>query len=402
MAGVAASAIDRIREADLLIGTEDALRSVSDSTAQRLVVTADLDAVVQAIESHPDARIVVLATGDPLFYGTARYLWDRLGKDRFEVVPHVSTMQMAFARVKESWDDAYLADLASQPLERVLERVRTVEKAGLFTTDDDPPNRIAQALVDRGLDYFTAYVCENLGSPDERVTAAELSVIASQSFAALNVMILVRHPDRPDRPLEAADRRLFGNRDEAFLQSKPKRGLLTPAEVRSVAIAELDLGPSSLMWDVGAGSGSVAIEAAQIARHGRIFAIEMDPEDYQLILENARRFRVDNVRAVLGKAPEAWSDLPDPDAVFIGGTGRQVRQIAAEAFRRLRRGGRLVTHVVSLQNATEVYELFLSLDVDPHVWLLQHARGTPHFDQLRFEGLNPSFLLSAVKERSVR
>ena len=399
MAGVAASAIDRIRGADLLIGTDDALRFISDSTAQRLVVGSDLDAVVREIESHPESSIVVLASGDPLFYGMARYLWGRLGKERFEVVPHVSTMQMAFARIKESWDDAYLANLAAQPLERVLERVRTVEKAGLFTTAEDSPSRIAQALIDRGLDYFTAYVCENLGSPDERVTSAELSAIASQSFAELNVMILVRHPDRPDRPLDIGDRRLFGNRDEAFLQSKPKRGLLTPAEVRAVALSELDLGRSSLMWDVGAGSGAVAIEAAQIACHGRIFAIEMDPEDYQLIQENARRFRVDNVRPVLGKAPDAWSDLPDPDAVFVGGTGRQVREIAAGAFQRLRRGGRLVVHVASLQNVTQLYELLLSLDVDPQVWLMQHARGTPHFDQLRFEGLNPSFLIAAVKER---
>ncbi len=157
-----------------------------------------------------------------------------------------------------------------------MEQIRGAEKAGLFTTESCPPAKVARALLDRGIDYFTAYVCENLGSPDERVTQGELEEIAGQQFAPLNVMILVRKPNVPDRPREAIGRRLFGNPDDAFLQSKPKRGLLTPAEVRAMALAEMDLGPASIVWDIGAGSGSVAIEAAQIAPQGTVFAIEMD------------------------------------------------------------------------------------------------------------------------------
>src|SRR6185436_6045293 len=97
----------------------------------------------------------------------------------------------------------------------------------------------------------------------------------------LNVLILVRKPDVPDRPAAMAGQRLFGNPDELFLQSQPKRGLLTSAEVRSIALSAMDLGPSSTVWDVGAGSGSVAVEAAQLSPGGSVYAIEMDPEDYQ-------------------------------------------------------------------------------------------------------------------------
>ncbi len=397
MAGVAPAAMERIREADILIGAERTLRQVVDSSAQQLVVHTDFAEMESVIAENPDRKIVVLASGDPLFYGMARYLWDRFGKERFEVIPHVSTMQLAFARVKESWDDAYLADLASQPLERVIERVRTATKAGLFTTETQSPDRIAQALLDRGLDYFSCYVCENLGAPDERVTAADLKEIARQKFSSLNVLILVRKPDVPDRPVEMRGRRLFGNPDEAFLQSRPKRGLLTPAEIRSWALAELDLGPSSLVWDVGAGSGSVAIEAAQIAYHGRVFAIEMDPEDVELIQANARRFGIDNLRPVLGQAPEAWEDLPDPDAIFVGGTGRQVRQIVALAWDRLRSGGRLVVHMASPENLTELVRLLTDRQADVRTWMMNLARGTQQFEQLRFESLNPSFLVSAAK-----
>jgi precorrin-6Y C5,15-methyltransferase (decarboxylating) len=281
--GLTATARQLIEQADVLVGARQTLSGIGASRAQRVEVGGDLDAVVKKIEAAGNNRVVVLATGDPLFYGTARYLCDRLGKERFEVLPHVSSMQLAFARVKESWDDAYLTSLATQALELVVEKARTAAKVGLFTTEQSPPNAVAKALLERKIDYFTAYVCENLGSPDERVTQGELADIAEQEFSPLNVMILVRTPGVPDRPAAMAGKRLFGNPDEEFLQSKPKRGLLTPAEVRAIAMAEMDLGPTSTVWDVGAGSGSVAIEAAQLASGGQVFAIEMDPEDYQLI-----------------------------------------------------------------------------------------------------------------------
>src|SRR6185295_20359938 len=115
-------------------------------------------------------------------------------------------------------------------------KIRTAQKVGLFTTDKSGPAEVAKALLQRRIDYFTAYVCENLGARDERVTRGTLTEIAAQKFAPLNVMILVRDPNAPDRPKDAVGRRLFGNLDEAFLQSKPKLGLLTPAEVRAMAL----------------------------------------------------------------------------------------------------------------------------------------------------------------------
>ena len=258
--------------------------------------------------------MVVLASGDPLFYGVARYLCDKLGKDRFEVVPHVSSMQLAFARVKESWEEAYLTNLANRPLDQVVEKIRVATKVGLFTSDASPPKAVARALLDRRIDYFSAYVCENLGSPDERVTQGELAEIAAQDFSPLNVMILVRKPNVPDRPSEAIGRRLFGNPDEAFLQSKPKQGLLTPAEVRAMALAEMDLGPTASCGTSAPAADRWRSKRRRLAAGGTAYAIEMDPEDHQLIIANAERFGVANLVAVLGRAPEAWEDLPDPDA----------------------------------------------------------------------------------------
>jgi precorrin-6Y C5,15-methyltransferase (decarboxylating) len=396
--GLTGAARELVEGAEVLIGSRQTLSAVPASKAEKVEMGSEWEAVVRKIEAAGSRRVVVLASGDPLFYGTARFLCDRLGKDRFEVTPHVSSMQLAFARVKESWDDAYLANLATQPLELVVEKARTAAKVGVFTTETNPPGAVAQALVDRKIDYFTAYVCENLGSPDERVTHGDLAEIARQNFSPLNVLILVRKPDVPDRPAAMVGRRLFGNPDEAFLQSKPKRGLLTPAEVRAIALARLDIGPTSTVWDVGAGSGSVAIEAAQIASSGTVYAIEMDPEDYALIASNAERFGVRNLTPVLGKAPEAWQGLPAPDAVFVGGTGRQVRRIVELAFEPLRAGGRLVANVGSIDNLAAVREVLLSKAGDVDVLMINIARGNDQLERLHFEAMHPTFLVSAVKK----
>jgi len=395
--GLVSPARQLIDDAELLVGDESTLARIPPSKARRLAVGANLSEVVKQITAAGDKRTVVLASGDPLFYGVARYLCDKLGKERFDVLPHVSSMQLAFARVKESWEEAYLTDLTNRRLEQVLEKIRSATKVGLFTSDASPPKAIARAMLDRRIDYFSAYVCENLGSPDERVTQGQLADIAAQDFSPLNVMILVRRPNVPDRPSESIGHRLFGNPDDAFLQSKPKQGLLTPAEVRSMALAEMDLGPTSVVWDVGAGSGSVAVEAAQIAAGGTVYAIEMDPQDHELIIANAERFGVTNLVPVLGRAPDAWKDLPDADAIFVGGSSREISRVVELAFGRLRSGGRLVANVGSIESLSIVHETLTRVAKDASVWMINVARGTYQLERVRFEALNPTFLLGVVK-----
>jgi precorrin-6Y C5,15-methyltransferase (decarboxylating) len=391
-----------ITDADVLLGTERTLSLVPKSKAERHVISSDLNQLVAAIEKAGDQRVVLLVYGDPMFYGLARYVCDKLGKDRFVVVPHVSSMQLAFARVMETWEEAYLTDLAKHPLDAVLEKIRTAQKVGLFTTDQCGPAHVAKALVDRHIDYFTAYVCENLGARDERVTRGTLAQIAKKKFNSLNVMVLVRDPDAPDRPREAVGRRLFGNPDEAFLQSKPKLGLLTPAEIRAIALAQMDIAPSSIVWDIGAGSGSVSVEAAQMASDGAVYAIEMDAEDHGLIKQNAERFNVANVSSVLGRAPEIFDELPDPDCVFVAGAGREVTRISQAAYKRLRQRGRLVVNTTSVDHLMELRDALQSPSPQPpasspHVWMINLARGTEQLDRLSFDPLKPSFLLAVTK-----
>ncbi len=395
--GLTGHARQLIQQAEVLIGAPSALAQIPDSSANQIAVGGDLTQLKATIADLADRPTVMLAGGDPLFYGIARYLTEAFGKDRFEVVPHVSSMQLAFARVKESWDDAYLSNLATQSLDRVVDSIRTAERVGLFTTEAITPAVVAEALLDRRIDYFTAYVCENLGTPDETVTQGDLESIREQTFSSMNVMVLVRHQGAADRPSGSGQQRLFGNPDDLFLQSRPKRGLLTPCEVRCIALAELGLNSASVVWDVGAGSGSLAIEAAAIASSGKVFAIEMDAEDYGLMIENAKLFKVPSLVPIHGKAPQAWEDLPDPNAIFVGGSGRMVPDLVAAALNRLAAGGRIVVTVSSPDNLVAVQAKIDAAGLRSDVRMINIARGQFQLDRVRFDALNPTFLVLGQK-----
>ena len=398
LAGLTDSARKLVQGADVVLGAESTLRLLDAIPARKVTLDAEMPSALRQVREALSARSPVLVSGgDPLFYGVARYLCDRLGKDQFEVIPHVSSMQLAFARVKESWEDAYLTSLAGRPFEAIVDRIRTAEKVGLFSSDDHPPGRIFRELLDRGIDYFKAYVCENLGSPDERVTQGELAELAGLEFDPLNVLILVRKPDRPDRAKGQGRYRLFGNADYLFAQSQPKRGLITQAEVRSIALAQLDIRPTSVVWDIGAGSGSVAIEAAQLASQGMVYAVEPEAGDLALIQSNAEAFGVPNVRPVAGRAPEVLASLPDPDAVFVGGTGRQVDAVLSAAFARLGPGGRMAVNVVTIDGLATAHRTLKALAGEVQLWNVAIARGIEQMDRVRFEAVNPTFLLAVTR-----
>jgi precorrin-6Y C5,15-methyltransferase (decarboxylating) len=395
LGGLSARSRDLLTGADVVLGSDSALALLPELKAKHHVIGGDLQEVIDFIKTNSGhQRLVIIATGDPLFYGVARYLCDRIGKDSFDVIPHVSSMQLAFARIKESWEEAYLTDLGKRRLDEVLDRIRTSETVGLFTSEDHGPRRIARELLARGIDYFRAYVCENLGGPDERLTQGELAEIAAMEFDPLNVLILKRKPNRPDAT--QVDRKLmrFGNPDETFAQSRPKSGLITQAEVRALALAQMDLQPGSIVWDVGAGSGSVAIEAAQLVVPGMVYAIEQEAPDYHLILANMESFGIKNVKPVFGMAPAVFHDLPAPDAIFIGGNGGEVARLLEASFNALRPAGRLVVNVGTIEMLSAVYAALKSLASPVQVHLVSIARGVEQMDSLRFESVNPTFLLT--------
>ena len=398
LAGLTARSRELLTAAEVVFGSDAALRLLPELKAERVRIGADLPEVVEKLRADLGRKqMAIAATGDPLFYGTARYLCEKVGPESFEVIPHVSSMQLAFARTKETWEEAYLTDLSARKLDDVLDKIRTAETVGLFTSDAYPPNRVARELLARGIDYFRAYVCENLGGKDERITQGELAELQDLRFDPLNIMILKRKPDRPDRPQTGARLRRFGNPDDVFAQTRPKTGLITQAEVRAVALAQMDLHPGDVAWDVGAGSGSVAIEMASLVAPGTVYAIEQDAADFHLIVANAETFGAVNVKPVSGTAPAVFADLPAPDAVFVGGNGGEVARLLEASFTALRPGGRLVANVGTLEMISATYAVLKRLASPVDVLLMNLARGVEQLESLRFEAVNPTVLLRVRK-----
>ncbi len=189
----------------------------------------------------------------------------------------------------------------------------------------------------------------------------------------------------------------FGLPDDAFVYRAPEKGLITKREIRVLSLARLELAPDSVVWDIGAGSGSVGIEAARLCPRGRVFAIEKNADDFALVQTNCERFGVTNLTGVCGRAPAGLEAWPDPDAVFIGGSGGAMAELLDAVTRRLRPGGRVVINLVTLDNLAETVGYCRGLDWPVDYTLAQISRSKPILNLTRYDALNPVTIVTAKK-----
>jgi precorrin-6Y C5,15-methyltransferase (decarboxylating) len=342
-------------------------------------------------------NIVVLASGDPLFYGIAGYLARKLGPDQLEIRPNLSSLQLAFAKLGESWHDAVLESVHGRPLKGLAQRINGQAKIALLTDEHNSPAAVGAYLQQFGMTEYDAYVAENLGGPDERARHYTLDELAAAECSPLNVVILLRRKDAP------APRKGFGFADEEFHQRKPEKGLITKREVRAFSLSELRLGEDSIVWDIGAGSGSVAVECTRLAPRGQVFAIEKNEGDLVNIEANRVKFRTD-FTVLHAKAPAGLDELPNPDAVFIGGSGGELAQLIALCASRLRPEGRIVVNAATIETLHDSMKAMRDAGMDASVTLLQTARSKPILNMTRFDGLNPIYVITgqhAVTEEAV-
>ncbi len=372
-ASLTPTALAHIRQADVIIGAERTLALFAGQfkpDARTFDLTGQLKAVPGWVEAARGARqsCVVLATGDPLCFGIAPYLAARLCTQALEILPNVSTLQLACARLGMAWQDVPFLSIhakdagpwqrgagPSHGLYRLAQAVHAHDRLLVLTSPDNTPARIAELLRIEGLeDAVQMAVAENLLQPDEHVHAL-LSVdeAAGMTFAPLNVVALWRIQPR-DNPV------LMGREDESYFQRRPKGdgtgGLITKQEVRAVSLARLQLRADSLVWDIGAGSGSVGLEAARLCHRGHVWAIEKNAHDIEIIRQNHDAFRVANYTLVHDKAPAGMEAWPDPDAVFIGGSGGELAGLIRLVLFRLKPGGHLVMNFVTLENLATALE----------------------------------------------
>ncbi len=206
---------------------------------------------------------------------------------------------------------------------------------------------------------------------------------------------------RADSPVEVtrATGRALGLPDDALEQRRPLRGQITKSEVRAVSLYALQLRPNSLVWDIGAGTGSVAVEAARIAHDGRVYAIDKDADSADLLRNNVARYGDGRVSVVIGAAPDALNELPDPDAVFIGGGGAAMPEILDNVLHRLRPAGRVVANFAVMERANDTYSTLRDAGMSPEMTVISAARGRELPDgALRLEAMNPVFIVWGQKE----
>ena len=192
--------------------------------------------------------------------------------------------------------------------------------------------------------------------------------------------------------------RAFGLPDDAFEQRRPRRGQITKSEVRAVSLYALGLRPDSIVWDLGAGTGSVAVEAARVAHLGRVYAVDKDADSADLLRGNVARYGDGRVSVVIGVAPEALDGLPDPDSVFIGGGGSAMPEIISAVVGRLRPSGRLVANFAAMERANETYRALQEAGLSPELTMVSASRGRELPDgALRLEAMNPVFVVWGQK-----
>lgn len=392
-AGLPDAYLQRIAQCGVLVGGERQLEMFHDSPAEKVMIRSGLGELVEQLRNESRST-VVLASGDPLFYGIGGYLAAKL-PGRIEVLPFVSSVQLAFARIGEGWHDAFTVSLHGRPIRGLAQRIDGKPKVALLTDEINHPAAVAAYLLEYGMTEYEAFVAEHLGGEKERTGwygLTDLAALSSGDFAPLNVVVL-----RAKSPGVMPPAWPLGIDDAEFAQRKPDKGLITKREVRVLSIAALGLKRDSIVWDIGTCTGSVAIEAARLCPEGAVYAVEKNEGDLANARENARKFRTD-ITLVHAKAPEGLESFPDPDAVFIGGSGGELRDLLALCCSRLRQGGTIVLNAVTIENLAAAAQAFADEGFRADITLAQLSRSKPILDMTRFESLNPVYIIAARRK----
>ncbi|WP_379160476.1 precorrin-6y C5,15-methyltransferase (decarboxylating) subunit CbiE [Paenibacillus sp. sgz5001063] len=391
--GLTPDSLSKVHESEVLLGGERQLSFFSTYHGEKIVLKNGLKAFADKLEEiWKERRVVVLASGDPLFFGIAGYLVRRFGPEHVEVIPHYSSVQLAFARLGDSWQDAELVSLHGRPIRGLAQRIDGKRKIALLTDEVNSPAVIGAYLREFGMTEYEAFVCEKLGGSGEVCRFWELDELEEGVFSPLNIVIL-----RWKREDDKALRRGFAYPDETFHQRYPEKGLITKREVRALVLSELNLSEDAVVWDIGSGSGAVAVECARIARLGKVYALEKSAENLPNMVANRRKFRAD-FEIIHDKAPRGLDGLPDPDAVFIGGSGGELKDIIALCAQRLRRDGRMVIAAITIETLYSGMESLKLAGLAVEVTQLQASRGKPILGMTRFEGMNPVYVVSGRRQ----
>jgi precorrin-6Y C5,15-methyltransferase (decarboxylating) len=370
------------------LGPDDTGAELLESDAPERLIPQLLSALEQG------RRCVVLASGDPLWFGIGRLLLQHLPAESIRFHPAPTSLQLAFARIGRPWQDASWISLHGRDPEPLAAALQQRPRALAVLTDPagGGAEAVRRILAASGLEAaYGLWVCERLGHAEERVQRLAPGASLPEDLDPLHLVLLIAEP--PAAPADPAALPLFGLDDGLFLQHDDRPGLMTKREVRIQLLADLELPEQGVLWDIGAGVGSIGLEALRLRPGLQGWLLERRGGSAPLIAANAERLGVRPAGVVEGKAPEALTSLPDPDRVVIGGSGRDRAAVLAEVLRRVRPGGLVVIPLATLEALAELRPQLEQAGWRVAVSQLQAWRGAPLAEGTRLQPLNPVLVL---------
>ncbi|MGB3790235.1 MAG: precorrin-6y C5,15-methyltransferase (decarboxylating) subunit CbiE [Phormidesmis sp.] len=356
--------LETVKSATVLLGSQRHLNSLENigKSAERWTLgnfSEAFDQLRSHRKNHPEARIVILASGDPLFFGIGRLLLESFPADQLIFHPQISAIQLAFSRLKIPWQSATLISVHGRG-EALLTKAlkRGDAKIAVLTDPVLMPEAIAQIITALELPiHYQIWVCENLGAKTERISLYDQE--KTRHYSPLNVVVLLR--ESKSALIVSENLPLIGLPDSVFKGFADRPTLMTKREIRLLILGAIAPLPNQVIWDIGAGTGSVSVELSRLCPTAQIYAVEKTAIGATLIEQNAARLAIAPIKIIQAKAPDALSQLPTPDRVFIGGSSGQLSSILDYLYQRLHpliinphSSPRIVIALATVENVAEV------------------------------------------------
>jgi precorrin-6B C5,15-methyltransferase / cobalt-precorrin-6B C5,C15-methyltransferase len=337
-----------IKSTDVIVGSSRLLSHLPKTKAEIHEWLQPFSAVVEQIKPLTGRNTVILATGDPMNFGVARKLLEFIPFDEMTIIPQVSAFSMAAARMGWSLPDCDCFTIHGRPAANVETFIQPNARLLILTEDETSVAEVCRRLISRGFGESAITVLENMGGAGERISNFAANANPNLNWSPLNVLAVGCVADEQAKIYS----RVAGLPDDAFIHD----GQLTKREVRAATIAALAPASDQVLWDIGAGCGSVSIEWMRSTRGCEAFAIEHNEDRLKMIATNADQLGTPRLKVIADKAPDALKDLAAPDAVFIGG-GVGNEGVFDAAWANLKSGGRMVCNVVTIEGEMHLYDL---------------------------------------------
>lgn len=376
----------------LQLETAERITGHTFSKKQKITPLKETWKRIEQVISEGD--VVVLASGDPMFFGVGRAILKKFGHERVKIYPNVSYMQLAFSRFGLSWDSSHWLSFHGREMSDFTQNIADNEKLCLFTDKENSPIKIIELIKKKYpvnlLPYLEILVASELGTRQEKLL--RIRVDKDQQIDDIkHPNLVIIHNKYQGSSVKTSP--LFGLKEKEIAHS---RGLITKNEVRAAAIHALRLPETGVVWDIGGGSGSVSVEMARFAKKLQIFCVERKPEELDNIEKNIQIFNLTNVHKIAGEAPVSLSDLPAPDRIFVGGSGGNLKQILDHGCSVLQGGGIIVVNSVLEQTAKDAPKLMHDNGFKVEISRISVTRSSyPEGEETEF---NPISIITGYKE----